>query len=105
MWFISAGGENTEPKFVLRDDQRKVAEPGKQGKNYIILAETGFGKTLVAADIIKDHLRGKTETCKKKVAFIVEKVSCIYSIFLNTTETTLTVFVLFSSNDNFKLLL
>ena len=58
----------------VRGYQSELAQPGKEGKNYIIVAPTGSGKTLVAALVISDHLqKGIIEDDKRKVVFIVEK--------------------------------
>ena len=41
----------------VRNYQKELAQPGIDGKNFIIIAPTGSGKTLVAALIISDHLQ------------------------------------------------
>lgn len=46
-----------KPGHQIRKYQKELAEPGINGENYIIVAPTGSGKTLVAATIISDHLK------------------------------------------------
>lgn len=41
----------------VREYQRELAMPGMRGENYILVAPTGSGKTLVAALVISDHLQ------------------------------------------------
>ncbi|XP_019860253.1 PREDICTED: probable ATP-dependent RNA helicase DHX58 isoform X2 [Amphimedon queenslandica] len=56
----------------IRSYQDELAQPGLQGKNYIICAPTGSGKTFIAALIIYHHLHKKRqEKMKGKVLFIV----------------------------------
>ena len=58
----------------IRGYQNELAQPGKEGKNYIVVAPTGSGKTLVAALVISHHLQiGKERGEMRKVVFIVEK--------------------------------
>ena len=55
----------------LREYQEELAAPGLQGKNYIFVAPTGTGKTLVAGYIIMHHLnKMQQERRKRKVAFV-----------------------------------
>ena len=44
-------------RHEIRDYQRELAEPGIRGENYIFVAPTGSGKTLVTAIIIAEHLK------------------------------------------------
>ena len=49
----------------------ELAAPGLQGKNYILVAPTGTGKTLIAGYIIMNHLKQMKEKGKNgKVAFV-----------------------------------
>ena len=61
-----------DPRIKVREYQRELAEPGIKGENYIVVAPTGSGKTLVAALVISDHLqRNQHKEEKPKVIFIV----------------------------------
>ena len=61
------------PSESIRAYQRELAEPGLDGKNYIICAPTGSGKTLIAAMIISEHLKkGQEIGEKRKVLFMVK---------------------------------
>ena len=61
-----------EPGREIRLYQRELAEPGINGENYIVVAPTGSGKTLVAALVISDHLEKNHRDDKEaKVVFIV----------------------------------
>ena len=57
-------------KEDIRKYQHELVEPGINGKNYIICAPTGCGKTLVAALIIESHF--KSNGRNSKVLFIVK---------------------------------
>ena len=57
-------------KDNIRKYQHELVEPGINGKNYIICAPTGCGKTLVAALIIESHF--KSNGRNSKVLFIVK---------------------------------
>ena len=55
----------------LRDYQKELAYPGLQGDNYILVAPTGTGKTLIAGYVIMQHLNKRLEEGGKvKVAFV-----------------------------------
>ncbi|CAI8033424.1 Interferon-induced helicase C domain-containing protein 1, partial [Geodia barretti] len=55
----------------LRGYQEELAGPGLQGENYIFVAPTGTGKTLVAGYIIMHHLNKMLkEGRRRKVAFV-----------------------------------
>ena len=45
------------PGHEIRNYQRELAKPGIRGDNYIFVAPTGSGKTLVAAIVICEHLK------------------------------------------------
>ncbi|CAI8032563.1 Interferon-induced helicase C domain-containing protein 1, partial [Geodia barretti] len=55
----------------LRGYQEELAGPGLQGENYIFVAPTGTGKTLVAGYVIMHHLNKMLkEGRRRKVAFV-----------------------------------
>ena len=55
----------------LRGYQEELAGPGLQGENYIFVAPTGTGKTLVAGYIIMHHLNKMLkEGRRRKIAFL-----------------------------------
>ena len=57
--------------FKLRDYQNELAEPAISGNNYILVAPTGSGKTLIASYIIMHHLKQMWEKGRRgKVAFV-----------------------------------
>ena len=58
----------------LHDYQRELVQPLLDGKNTIICAPTGSGKTFVAMEAIKRHV---TLPNRKSVAFIVNTVSLV----------------------------
>ncbi|XP_076102863.1 antiviral innate immune response receptor RIG-I-like isoform X1 [Mytilus galloprovincialis] len=72
----SDSDDETIPKKVLslRKYQKELAEPAKDGKNCLIVAPTGCGKTHVIMDIIQDH---NSKMSRKglivKVAVLVEQ--------------------------------
>ena len=48
-----------DKSITLRNYQRELAEPGVRGDNYLVVAPTGTGKTMVAAMVIANHLMCK----------------------------------------------
>ena len=57
--------------YELRDYQNELAEPAISGNNYILVAPTGSGKTLIASYIIMNHLKQMWEKGRRgKVAFV-----------------------------------
>ena len=57
--------------FKLRDYQNELAEPAIRGNNYILVAPTGSGKTLIASYIIMHHLKQMWEKGRRgKVVFV-----------------------------------
>ena len=60
------------PGKHVRDYQWELATPGINGENYIVVAPTGSGKTLVAALVISKHLEKNQHNDEKpRVVFIV----------------------------------
>ncbi|XP_013391117.1 probable ATP-dependent RNA helicase DDX58 isoform X2 [Lingula anatina] len=57
----------------LRNYQKELAQPGLEGKNIIVCAPTGSGKTRVALEITKEHL-DKADRGRRKVVFLVNQV-------------------------------
>lgn len=68
--------EEVEDKDIsLRNYQQELAEPAIQGKNVIIVAPTGSGKTRVAMKIIQEHFRQQKGRGIAKVVFLVNQVA------------------------------
>ena len=55
----------------VREYQRELAQPGVEGKNYIIIAPTGSEKTVVAALVISNHLQKNQLHQSCHVVFVV----------------------------------
>uniref|UniRef100_A0A8C5MRW6 RNA helicase n=1 Tax=Leptobrachium leishanense TaxID=445787 RepID=A0A8C5MRW6_9ANUR len=62
------------PVLKLRKYQEELAQPAYKGKNTIICAPTGSGKTFVALSICERHLKSMPEGKKGKVLFMATKV-------------------------------
>ncbi|XP_061171542.1 antiviral innate immune response receptor RIG-I-like isoform X2 [Saccostrea echinata] len=60
-------------KLELRSYQMELARPSLEGKNSVIVAPTGSGKTHVALYIIKDHMEKIKSVRHPKVIFLVEQ--------------------------------
>ncbi|XP_072010323.1 antiviral innate immune response receptor RIG-I isoform X2 [Engystomops pustulosus] len=60
--------------FELRSYQEELAQPAYNGKNTIICAPTGSGKTFVALSICDHHLKSLPKGQKGKVVFMATKV-------------------------------
>ncbi|XP_061172835.1 antiviral innate immune response receptor RIG-I-like [Saccostrea echinata] len=72
----SASLEDKEVTLETYEDrmyQNELAEPAQRGKNCIIIAPTGSGKTIVAIKIIEHHLKANLGHKVKKIAFVVDK--------------------------------
>ncbi|XP_052773520.1 antiviral innate immune response receptor RIG-I-like [Mya arenaria] len=70
--YEGSDAEEEEPKphsLELRDYQIELAEEAIKGRNTIICAETGTGKTWVALHIVASHL-AKASNSPKKVVFM-----------------------------------
>ena len=59
-----------DPPKEVREYQKELAAPGINGENYIIVAPTGSGKTLVSALVIASFLQKRVDL-EKKVIFVV----------------------------------
>ncbi|WAR21602.1 DDX58-like protein [Mya arenaria] len=59
----------------LRDYQYELAAPAIEGKNVVIVAPTGSGKTRVAIKIIQEHIRRQLGHGIPKVIFLVNQVA------------------------------
>nr|ALD49743.1 retinoic acid-inducible protein I [Anguilla japonica] len=59
---------------ALRNYQLELAEPALKGKNTIICAPTGSGKTMVAMEICRHHLEQSTEERGRKVVFLANTI-------------------------------
>ncbi|RUS76324.1 hypothetical protein EGW08_015912 [Elysia chlorotica] len=76
-------GDDSDEEAVdlsLREYQVELARDALNGKNTIICAPTGSGKTRVATHIILDHLQ-KHPDVKKRVAFLARTVPLVMQQF------------------------
>ena len=66
------GGLGLAKDIKMREYQKELAVPGVKGLNYILVAPTGTGKTLIASHIIVQHLKRLMEMMGKrgKVVFM-----------------------------------
>ncbi|MEE6458958.1 hypothetical protein FKM82_000479 [Ascaphus truei] len=62
------------PEMKLRLYQEELAQPAYRGKNTIICAPTGSGKTIVALAICDEHLKSMPKGQRGKVVFMATKV-------------------------------
>jgi ATP-dependent RNA helicase DDX58 len=71
----------------LYADQHELAHEAKQGKNTIICAPTGSGKTVVAVDIILDHMKKLKDQGKTaRAAMIVPTIPLVEQQVLRILE-------------------
>ncbi|KAK7009450.1 ATP-dependent RNA helicase DDX58 [Biomphalaria glabrata] len=74
--------EKESPKLSLRKYQEELAVNALKGRNTIICAPTGSGKTRVATHIILEHLQQqKDNEPKRKVAFFARTVPLVMQQF------------------------
>ncbi|XP_052226852.1 ATP-dependent RNA helicase DHX58-like isoform X2 [Dreissena polymorpha] len=67
--------EGEEIEFKLRKYQQELAAPAIEGKNVVIVAPTGSGKTRVAYKIIQEHIQRLQGHGVPKVVFLVNQVA------------------------------
>ncbi|XP_038625348.1 antiviral innate immune response receptor RIG-I [Tachyglossus aculeatus] len=72
--FSLAGVKTTYSPKNARSYQMELAKPALDGKNTIICAPTGCGKTFVAIMICKNHLQNMPDGQRGKVVFLATKV-------------------------------
>ncbi|CAG5115396.1 unnamed protein product, partial [Candidula unifasciata] len=65
------------PDLKLREYQKELAENAVKGRNTIICAPTGSGKTRVATYIILNHLQKRAENEERKIAFLARTVPLV----------------------------
>ncbi|KAL3863071.1 hypothetical protein ACJMK2_004848 [Sinanodonta woodiana] len=68
-----ASDEKEEVEIPLRKYQEELARPALQGKNVIIMAPTGSGKTRVAFKLIQDHFNQLRDKCAKVVLLVKDQ--------------------------------
>ena len=64
---------NFEVSVKPREYQKELAAPGLNGENYIVVAPTNSGKTLVAAVVIANHLKKKYQSSRPPKVVVVVK--------------------------------
>lgn len=65
-------------EYQLRPYQNELVSHAKRGRNTIICAPTGCGKTLVATDIILNHLRMARSSGTVARVRIFSLIYCFY---------------------------
>ncbi|CAJ0572925.1 unnamed protein product, partial [Mesorhabditis spiculigera] len=77
-WVLDNAGAPYGTDTALRSYQHELAEHACQGKNAVIVAPTGAGKTYVAAHIARSHFdSAEREGRAARVVFVVPKVPLV----------------------------
>ncbi|XP_040273183.1 antiviral innate immune response receptor RIG-I [Bufo bufo] len=71
---VSSSTHRSIKDLKLRHYQKELAQPAYSGKNTIICAPTGSGKTFVALSICDHHLKSLPKGQKGKIVFMATKV-------------------------------
>ncbi|XP_005102833.1 uncharacterized protein LOC101853474 [Aplysia californica] len=66
-----------KPDLQLREYQKELAANALDGRNTIICAPTGCGKTRVATHIVSSHLENDDSSKPKKIAFLARTVPLV----------------------------
>ncbi|CAI4232024.1 unnamed protein product [Auanema sp. JU1783] len=71
LWDILDQRSFNENPIVLRSYQKELARDAVSGKNCVVSAPTGSGKTIIAAHIVKEHILKRYGKSYYKVLFLV----------------------------------